>query len=62
MNVKIEGRRKIRAKVAIPSDKSISHRSIMIGSLARGTTEIENFLFAEDCLSTINCFKNLALR
>ncbi|AZT89908.1 3-phosphoshikimate 1-carboxyvinyltransferase [Caldicellulosiruptor changbaiensis] len=59
MNVKIEGRRKIRAKVTIPPDKSISHRSIMIGSLARGTTEIENFLFAEDCLSTINCFKKL---
>lgn len=59
MNVKIDGRRKINSNVAVPSDKSISHRSIMIGSLAKGVTEIENFLFSDDCLATINCFKNL---
>ncbi|WAM31040.1 3-phosphoshikimate 1-carboxyvinyltransferase [Caldicellulosiruptor naganoensis] len=61
MNVKIEGRRKIKAKINIPPDKSISHRSIMIGSLARGTTEVENFLFADDCISTIECFKKLGV-
>jgi 3-phosphoshikimate 1-carboxyvinyltransferase len=59
VNVKIDGRRKINSNVAVPSDKSISHRSIMIGSLAKGVTEIENFLFSDDCLATINCFKNL---
>lgn len=59
MNVKIDGRRKIKASIPIPPDKSISHRSIMIGSLAKGTTEIENFLFAQDCISTIDCFKKL---
>ncbi|AEM73891.1 3-phosphoshikimate 1-carboxyvinyltransferase [Caldicellulosiruptor acetigenus] len=59
MNVKIDGRRKINSNVTVPSDKSISHRSIMIGSLAKGVTEIENFLFSDDCLATINCFKNL---
>ncbi|WPX09608.1 3-phosphoshikimate 1-carboxyvinyltransferase [Anaerocellum danielii] len=59
MNVKIDGRRKIKSNVVVPADKSISHRSIMIGSLAKGVTEIENFLFSDDCLATINCFKNL---
>ncbi len=59
MNVKIDGKRKINSNVTVPPDKSISHRSIMIGSLAKGVTEIENFLFSDDCLATINCFKNL---
>jgi len=59
MNVKIDGRRKINSNVIVPPDKSISHRSIMIGSLAKGVTEIENFLFSDDCLATINCLKNL---
>jgi len=60
VNVKIDGRRKINSNVIVPPDKSISHRSIMIGSLANGVTEIENFLFSDDCLATINCFKNLS--
>ena len=43
----------------IPVDKSISHRSIMLGALALGTTEITNFLEGADCLSTIVCFQSM---
>ncbi|MDR1521485.1 MAG: 3-phosphoshikimate 1-carboxyvinyltransferase [Streptococcaceae bacterium] len=45
----------------IPKDKSISHRSIMFGSIAEGVTEIHNFLHAKDCLSTINALKALGV-
>ncbi|WP_088069197.1 3-phosphoshikimate 1-carboxyvinyltransferase [Gottfriedia luciferensis] len=47
--------------VIIPGDKSISHRAIMFGSLANGTTRITNFLLGEDCLSTIACFRKLGV-
>ncbi|MFP3489012.1 3-phosphoshikimate 1-carboxyvinyltransferase, partial [Staphylococcus sp. SIMBA_130] len=42
--------------------KSISHRAIMFGSIANGTTRITNFLPGADCLSTISCFKQMGVR
>lgn len=51
----------IKGKINIPGDKSVSHRSIMLGSLAKGDTRITNFLHAEDCLSTIACFKKMGI-
>ena len=45
--------RGLKGEVTIPGDKSISHRSIMLGSIALGTTEITHFLEGADCLSTI---------
>ncbi len=48
-------------KTAIPGDKSISHRSIIFASLAKGTTKIENFLAGEDCLLTIEAFRKLGV-
>ncbi|MBP0723768.1 3-phosphoshikimate 1-carboxyvinyltransferase [Bacillus sp. RG28] len=54
-SVKLEGR------INIPGDKSISHRSVMFGSMATGTTKITNFLAGEDCLSTISCFRELGV-
>ncbi len=47
---------KLTGFLAIPGDKSISHRAVMFGSLAEGTTKITNFLEGADCLSTISCF------
>ncbi|WP_176483707.1 MULTISPECIES: 3-phosphoshikimate 1-carboxyvinyltransferase [Bacillus] len=47
--------------IQVPGDKSISHRSVMFSSIANGKTTIENFLDGEDCLSTINCFRNLGV-
>ncbi|MBE5992157.1 MAG: 3-phosphoshikimate 1-carboxyvinyltransferase [Paenibacillaceae bacterium] len=51
----------LRGELSIPGDKSISHRSIMFGSLAMGTTEITNFLQGADCLSTIACFEKMGI-
>lgn len=50
-----------KGTIPIPSDKSISHRSVMFGALALGTTKIYNFLMGDDCLSTIRCFRQLGL-
>lgn len=47
--------------IQIPADKSISHRSIMFGSIAQGTTTIKNFLRGEDCFSTLNAFRALGV-
>lgn len=49
----------LSGKVNIPGDKSISHRSVMFGSIASGTTTVKNFLPGEDCLGTIACFQKL---
>ena len=43
----------LHGEISPPGDKSISHRSIMIGSIAEGVTEIENFLPGEDCMATV---------
>ncbi|OGF47107.1 MAG: 3-phosphoshikimate 1-carboxyvinyltransferase [Candidatus Firestonebacteria bacterium RIFOXYC2_FULL_39_67] len=48
--------------IRIPGDKSISHRSIMFGSLAKGKTVILNFLQSEDCLSTMDSFKKMGIK
>ncbi len=42
--------------VTVPGDKSISHRALMLGSIAEGTTEISGFLAGEDCLATLDAF------
>ncbi|CAM3445315.1 3-phosphoshikimate 1-carboxyvinyltransferase [Aeromicrobium ponti] len=59
LNTNIQG---LRGEIAVPGDKSISHRSIMFGAIAKGKTNITNFLLGEDCLSTIACFRKLGVR
>ena len=51
----------LKGTVSVPGDKSISHRGIMFGSIADGTTEIHNFLPGADCLATIRCFRTLGI-
>lgn len=53
--------RGLKGEVTVPGDKSISHRSIMLGSIALGTTEITHFLEGADCLSTIDCFRKMGV-
>lgn len=53
--------RPLRGELTVPGDKSISHRAVMFGALARGTTEVTNFLQGADCLSTIDCFRRLGI-
>jgi 3-phosphoshikimate 1-carboxyvinyltransferase len=47
--------------VRVPGDKSISHRGVMFGAIAQGTTRVEGFLPGADCLSTIACFRRLGV-
>lgn len=51
----------LKGEVNIPGDKSISHRAVMFGALADGTTEVTNFLQGADCLSTIDCFSRMGI-
>lgn len=51
----------IRGELSVPGDKSISHRSIMLGSLANGTTRITNFLRGEDNFSTMGAFRAMGV-
>lgn len=48
--------------ITVPGDKSISHRAVMLGALANGTTHISGFLMGEDCLSTIDCFRKMGVQ
>ena len=61
MNAVIKPSGKLRGEITVPGDKSISHRSVMLGSIAKGDTRISGFLTGEDCLSTIDCFKKLGI-
>lgn len=51
----------LKGELSVPGDKSISHRAVMFGSLASGTTEITHFLKGADCLSTIGCFRQMGV-
>ncbi|MFJ8065135.1 3-phosphoshikimate 1-carboxyvinyltransferase [Psychrobacillus sp. NPDC096426] len=51
----------LQGVLRIPGDKSVSHRSIMFGSIAEGTTTVEGFLQSDDCLATIDCFRKLGI-
>ena len=53
--------KQMKGEVTIPGDKSISHRAVMFGSLADGTTEVTNFLQGADCLSTIDAFRKMGI-
>lgn len=51
----------LRGILTVPGDKSISHRAIMFGALAEGTTTVHGFLKGADCLSTIDCFRRMGI-
>ena len=53
--MEIKKQTNLRGELTVPGDKSISHRAVMFGSLAQGTTKITHFLEGADCLSTISC-------
>jgi 3-phosphoshikimate 1-carboxyvinyltransferase len=53
--------KRLRGEITVPADKSISHRSVMFGSIAEGKTQVKNCLLSADCLSTISCFRQLGI-
>ena len=52
----------LRGSIKVPGDKSISHRSIMLGSIANGVTNVSGFLEGEDSLATLNAFKDMGVK
>jgi 3-phosphoshikimate 1-carboxyvinyltransferase len=53
--------KRIHGQLQVPGDKSMSHRSVIFGSLAEGKTTIHNFLMGEDCLRTIHAFQEMGV-
>ena len=51
----------VTGTIRVPGDKSISHRSIMLGSLADGITEVSGFLEGEDALATLQAFRDMGV-
>ena len=51
----------IKGDILIPGDKSISHRALILGAIARGTTTISGFLAGEDCLSTLKALQSMGV-
>jgi 3-phosphoshikimate 1-carboxyvinyltransferase len=59
--VKIAPAKRLRGRVRVPGDKSVSHRAAIIAALARGQTEITNFSTSADCASTLDCLRQLGV-
>ena len=51
----------LKGEITVPGDKSISHRSIMLGSIASGVTEVHGFLNGADCISSMNCIRQMGV-
>lgn len=61
MDLVIEPRTGLKGDVAVPGDKSISHRAVMFSALAEGSTTVRGFLRGADCLSTVACMRDLGI-
>jgi len=61
MELKVESRKKAEGEIRVPVDKSISHRSLILASIAEGESKIEGLLEAEDCLSTLQIMRDLGI-
>ncbi len=59
--MKLHTSKPLHGIITVPGDKSVSHRSVMLGALADGTTHVTGFLMGEDCLSTIDCFRKMGV-
>ncbi|MEA4816464.1 MAG: 3-phosphoshikimate 1-carboxyvinyltransferase [Lachnospiraceae bacterium] len=62
MDYNVKGKQNLKASLTVPGDKSISHRSVMLGSIATGKTHVKGFLMGEDCISTISCFRQMGIK
>ena len=61
MHFKVSPSRVEEAKVTVPGDKSVSHRSLMLGSITNGRTDVSGFLAGEDCLQTLAAMRALGV-
>ena len=53
---------RLRGAIGVPGDKSISHRAIIFGAIAKGTTTIKGFLDGDDCLATLRAFQSMGVK
>ena len=60
--MKIKNALSLRGTLTVPGDKSISHRSVMLGAIAEGDTVVHGFLNSADCLATIDCFRRMGVK
>ncbi|MEN2766183.1 3-phosphoshikimate 1-carboxyvinyltransferase [Ornithinibacillus xuwenensis] len=51
----------MKGELEVPGDKSISHRAVILGSIANGITKVENFLDSEDCMRTVEAFRSMGV-
>lgn len=61
-NLKIFGKKEVHGEFFVPGDKSISHRAVILGSIAQGTTRVAGFLQGEDTLNTLKAFGNMGVQ
>src|SRR5215510_1894937 len=59
--MKLAPAHRIRGRISLPGDKSISHRAALIAALAQSPSEISNFSTARDCASTLSCLRDLGV-
>ena len=52
----------VTGRMRVPGDKSVSHRSLMLGGIANGVTTVEGFLASEDCLATLGALRALGVQ
>ena len=57
----LPGKKSFQGKFSVPGDKSVSHRSIMFGAIAEGTTHVTGFLEGEDALATLQAFRDMGV-
>jgi 3-phosphoshikimate 1-carboxyvinyltransferase len=62
MDITLQSAKRIKGRIQLPGDKSISHRLAMLGAIAEGSTLIENFASSRDCYSTLACLRSLGVR
>ena len=61
MRFRVRPVRRLRGEAAVPGDKSISHRAVLLGAIAEGVTEVQGYLEAEDCLRTVAAVQALGV-
>ncbi|MBI2843517.1 MAG: 3-phosphoshikimate 1-carboxyvinyltransferase [Armatimonadetes bacterium] len=59
--IRVESTTGLRGEIAVPGDKSISHRAVILGSLAVGVTRVRGFLESEDCMNTVSAFRRMGI-
>lgn len=60
--MKIKEIKSLKGEIKVPGDKSVSHRAVMLGSIAEGETVIKNILLSEDTYRTIECFRDMGIK